>query len=162
MADAVIIACHEHNGSMTAAPKNAIQSPREADLINRRPFFIMGTGPGRPGCAGMPLHASYSLESEGWFMLHQPRVLLPQGATFMDDAGNATDTAFRDQQAQAADSLIWYPQRLGQQADVSTAGELRPAWRKVGRPGGLRGREASGHCPGHIRCGPPGAPKSQS
>ena len=34
----------------------------------------------------MHTHASYSLESEGGYVLHQPRV-----ANFMDETGNITD-----------------------------------------------------------------------
>ena len=112
-ADAVIIACPEYNGSMTAALKNALEwLSRRGNLLNGKVFFIMGTGPGRSACARMHVHASYSLESEGGFVLHQPRVLLPQVANFMDESGSITDSEVRGLLDQAATTLIRYTESL--------------------------------------------------
>lgn len=112
-ADAVIIACPEYNGSMTAALKNAFEwLSRRGNLLNGKVFFIIGTGPGRSACARMHIHASYSLESEGGYVLHQPRVLLPQVANFMDETGSITDPEVSDLLDQAAGRLIRYTERL--------------------------------------------------
>ena len=108
-ADAVIIACPEHNGSMSAALKNAIEwLSRGRNSIGGRVFYLMGASPGRSGCARMHVHASYSLESEGGLVLHQPRVLLPQVETFMDRAGGITDPAVRELLENAAATVIQF------------------------------------------------------
>ncbi len=112
-ADAIIIACPEYNGSMTATLKNAIEwLSRRGNLLTNKIFFIIGTGPGRPGCPRMHMHASYSIESEGGHVLHQPRVLLPQVANFMDDSGNITDPEVDTLLDQAAETLVDYTKRL--------------------------------------------------
>ena len=112
-AGAVIVACPEYNGSMTATLKNAIEwLSRRGNLLAGKPFFIIGTGPGRSGCPRMHMHASYSIESEGGYVLQQPRVLLPHVANFMDDAGNITDPEVSDLLNQAADKLIWFTERV--------------------------------------------------
>ena len=112
-ADTVIVACPEYNGSMTATLKNAIEwLSRRGNLLAGKPFFIIGTGPGRSGCPRMHMHASYSIESEGGYVLQQPRVLLPHVANFMDDAGNITDPEVSDLLNQAADKLIWFTERV--------------------------------------------------
>ena len=112
-ADAVIIACPEYNGSMTASLKNAIEwLSRQGNLMTGKVFFIIGTGPGRSGAPRMHMHASYSLESEGAYVLHSPRVLLPNVANFMDEAGNITDPEVTALLSQAATALIDYARRL--------------------------------------------------
>ena len=113
-ADAVIIACPEYNGSMTGALKNAIEwLSRRGNLLSGKPFLIIGTGPGRSACARMHVHVSYSLESEGGFVLHQPKVLLPQVANFMDEDGGITDGEVNALLEEAAERLIWFAERLG-------------------------------------------------
>ena len=108
-ADAVIIACPEHNGSMSAALKNAIEwLSRGRNSIAGRVFYLVGASPGRSGATRMHVHASYSLESEGGLVLHQPRVLLPQVETFMDSEGNITSSTVRDMLESAAASLIQF------------------------------------------------------
>ena len=112
-ADAVIIACPEHNGSMSAALKNAIEwLSRGRNSIGGRVFYLMGTSPGRSGCARMHVHASYSLESEGGMVLHQPRVLLPQVETFMDGEGNITNPAVRDMLESAVAGVVQFTGQL--------------------------------------------------
>lgn len=112
-ADAVIIACPEYNGSMTATLKNAIEwLSRQGNLMTGQIFFVIGTGPGRSGAPRMHMHTSYSLESEGGLVLHQPRVLLPNVANFMDESGNITDPEVTALLSQAATALIDYTKRL--------------------------------------------------
>ncbi len=112
-ADAVIVACPEYNGSMTATLKNAIEwLSRRGNLLTGKVFFIIGTGPGRSGCPRMHMHASYSIESEGGYVLQQPRVLLPQVANFMNPSGDITDPEVTELLSQAAETLIDYTKRL--------------------------------------------------
>ena len=112
-ADAVIIACPEHNGSMSAALKNAIEwLSRDGNSIGGRVFYLMGTSPGRSGCTRMHVHASYSLESEGGLVLHQPRALLPQVEAFMDSEGNITNPAVRDLLESAVAGVIQFSRQL--------------------------------------------------
>ena len=108
-ADAVIIACPEHNGSMTAALKNAIQwLSRGGNAIAGKVFFIMGASPGRCGAMGMHVHASHSIESQGGFVLHQPRVLLPQIADLMDEDSAITSEYLRDLLVDAVETVVRY------------------------------------------------------
>ena len=112
-AGAVIIACPEHNGSMTAALKNAIEwLSRGGNDIAGKVFFIMGASPGRSGAMRMHVHASYSIESEGGFVLHQPRVLLPQIADLMDEDGTITSESLRNLLVAAVEMVIWYAERV--------------------------------------------------
>ena len=118
-ADAIIIACPEYNGSMTATLKNAIEwLSRRGNLLTGKIFFIIGTGPGRSGCPRMHMHASYSIESEGGYVLHQPRVLLPHVANFMDNAGNIIDPEVTSLLDQAADNLIRFTGQVGNPIDA--------------------------------------------
>ena len=117
-ADAIVIACPEYNGSMTATLKNAIEwLSRRGNLLTGKTFFIIGTGPGRSGCPRMHMHASYSIESEGGYVLHQPRVLLPHVANFMDEAGNITDPEVSTLLDQAAERLIWFAGQVAKPID---------------------------------------------
>ena len=84
---------------------------RSGNLLTGKPFSIIGTGPGRSGCPRIHMHASYSIESEGGHVLHQPRVLLPHVANFIDEAGNITDPEITTLLNQAADSLISFTGR---------------------------------------------------
>ncbi len=123
-ADAVIIACPEHNGSMTAALKNAIDwLSRGGNAIAGRVFFIMGASLGSSGAMVMHVHASYSIESRGGFVLHQPRVLLPHIAGLMDEDGAITSEDLRDLLVDAVDMVVRY------------AGKMRqaPGWAPAGR-----------------------------
>ena len=117
-ADAIVIACPEYNGSMTSTLKNAIEwLSRRGNLLIGKIFFIIGTGPGRSGCPRMHMHASYSIESEGGHVLHQPRVLLPHVANFMNESGNITDPEVTALLDQAAENLIWFTSQVGKPID---------------------------------------------
>ena len=113
-ADAVTIACPEYNSSMTGALKNALEWASRGDNVLRgKPFFVIGTGPGRSACARMHMHATYSLESEGAVVIHQPRVLLPTVTNFMDANGAISDETVSALLNDAAASVISFAERLG-------------------------------------------------
>ena len=113
-ADAVTVACPEYNSSMTGALKNALEWMSRGDgVLDGKPFFVIGTGPGRSACARMHMHATYSLESEGAVVIHQPRVLLPTVTNFMDEDGAIADEAVSALLAAAAASVISFTERLG-------------------------------------------------
>ena len=112
-ADAVVVACPEYNSSMTGALKNAFEwASRGDNALSGKPFFIIGTGPGRSACARMHMHASYSLESEGAIVIHQPRVLLPTVTNFMSPDGTITDESVSVLLAEAAASVASFAERL--------------------------------------------------
>ena len=114
LADAVVIACPEHNCSMTAALKNAIEwLSRGENSIRGKVFYVIGTSPGRSGCMRMHMHATYSLESEGGIVLHQPRVLLPQVETYMDGDGNIQNEGISDLLDLATEGLYEFTGRVG-------------------------------------------------
>ena len=113
-ADAVTVACPEYNSSMTGALKNALEWASRGDgVLAGKPFFVIGTGPGRSACARMHMHATYSLESEGAVVIHQPRVLLPTVTNFMDADGAITDETVSALLTDAAASVISFAERLG-------------------------------------------------
>lgn len=64
------------------------------------------------GICGSLRKESWNLKSEGAFVLHQPRVLLPQVANFMDESGNITDPEVNDLLDQAAAQLVWFTERI--------------------------------------------------
>ena len=106
-ADAVVVACPEYNSSMTSALKNAFEwASRGENVLDSKVFFVIGTGPGRSACARMHMHATYSLESEGAIVVHQPRVLLPTVTNFMAPDGAITDPSITELLDQAAASVI--------------------------------------------------------
>ncbi len=108
-ADAVMVACPEYNSSMTSALKNAFEwASRAGNVLAGKPFFVMGTGPGRSACARMHMHASYSLESEGAIVIHQPRVLLPTVTNFMSGDGAITDESVSALLDEAAEATLRY------------------------------------------------------
>ena len=112
-ADAVVVACPEYNSSMSGALKNAFEwASRRGNVLAGKVFFVMGTGPGRSACARMHVHATYSLESEGAIVIHQPRVLLPVVTNFMTEDGEITDDSIVELLSQAADSVMWFAGRL--------------------------------------------------
>ena len=112
-ADAVVVACPEYNSSMTSALKNAFEwASRGDNVLDGKVFFVIGTGPGRSACARMHMHATYSLESEGAIVVHQPRVLLPTVANFMTQDGTITDPSITELLNQAAESVISTAERL--------------------------------------------------
>ena len=112
-ADAVVVACPEYNSSMTSALKNAFEwASRGDNVLDSNIFFVIGTGPGRSACARMHMHATYSLESEGAIVVHQPRVLLPTVANFMTQDGAITDPSVTELLDQAAAGVISIAERL--------------------------------------------------
>lgn len=112
-ADAVVVACPEYNSSMTSTLKNAFEwASRGDNVLQRKIFFVIGTGPGRSACARMHMHATYSLESEGAIVVHQPRVLLPTVANFMTQDGTITDPSITELLDQAAESVIDFAEKL--------------------------------------------------
>ena len=60
----------------------------------------------------MHVHASYSIESEGGFVLYQPRVLLPQIARLMDEGGAIISEYLRNLLVDAVEMVIWYAERV--------------------------------------------------
>ena len=112
-ADAIVVACPEYNSSMTSALKNAFEwASRQGNVLNGKIFFVIGTGPGRSACARMHMHATYSLESEGAIVVHQPRVLLPTVTNFMTEDGTITDASITELLDEAAASVISVAERL--------------------------------------------------
>ena len=112
-ADAIVVACPEYNSSMTSALKNAFEwASRQGNVLNGKIFFVIGTGPGRSACARMHMHATYSLESEGAIVVHQPRVLLPTVTNFMTQDGTITDPSITKLLDQAAASVISVAEKL--------------------------------------------------
>lgn len=112
-ADAVVVACPEYNSSMTSALKNAFEwASRGENVLSGKPFFVIGTGPGRSACARMHMHATYSLESEGAIVIHQPRVLLPGVTDFMSPDGAISDESVSALLTEAAASVASFAERI--------------------------------------------------
>lgn len=112
-ADAIIIACPEYNGSMTSALKNAFEwASRQGNVLQNKVFSVIGTGPGRSACARMHMHTTYSLESEGAIVVHQPRVLLPVVTDFMTQNGTITDQSITDLLDESAATVLRTAERM--------------------------------------------------
>ena len=112
-AEAVVIASPEFNHSMSASIKNAVEwASRPPNVLSGKVFFVMGAAPGRLGAARMHVHLSYSLESEGVWVLPRPRVLLPEIANILSPDGELLDPAVGELLEEAMTKLMEAAQAL--------------------------------------------------
>lgn len=93
-ADALLIATPEHNASIPAALKNAIdwmsRMPDGAELAGK-PTAVVGASPGPLGSVRAQLALRQILGSVGADVLAKPEVIVFQAHERFDDAGTLTD-----------------------------------------------------------------------
>ena len=113
-ASAVLIACPEYNGSMTAPIKNALEwaSRPPLNVLKEKVFFVIGCGPGRSGAKGMYPHLSYAIEAEGGWVVPSPRVLLPNVDQVISTDGDLLDESVGELLDMAMGSLLQTARRL--------------------------------------------------
>ena len=116
-ADAVLIASPEYNNSMPGVLKNAIEwASRRPNVLDGKVMFVMCTTSGRSGGSRMHMHLSYSLEAEGAWVLHQPKVLLPNVTDILAADGSIIDPSVTELLDQAMVRLLQMARILGQQS----------------------------------------------
>ncbi len=92
-ADVFIISSPEHNHSISAGLKNAIDwlSRKHDETIKGKGAVILGVSTGNSGTLRGQAHLRQILEALDMFIVPQPEVLITNGAQKFDDKGNLTD-----------------------------------------------------------------------
>jgi len=96
-ARALLIATPEHNGSISAALKNALDwaSRPPQPPLNGKPVAIMGASTGNFGTLRAQLHLRQVLTHIGGLPLGKPEVLVARAEQVFDAAGNLEDATAR-------------------------------------------------------------------
>jgi chromate reductase, NAD(P)H dehydrogenase (quinone) len=97
-ADAVLFVTPEHNRSVPAALKNAIDvasRPRGKNMWDGKPAAVASISPGAIGAFGANNHLRQSLMAVNMPTLAQPEVYLGFAASLFDSAGNLKETETR-------------------------------------------------------------------
>ncbi len=93
-ADGLIVSTPEHNASIPAALKNALEwlsRPVGDGPIERKPVAILGAAPGLYGTIRSQMHLRQILHSTGAFVVQKPEVYINQVATKFDEQGVLND-----------------------------------------------------------------------
>lgn len=92
-ADVFIIASPEHNHSISAALKNAIDwlSRKYEETIKEKAAIIFGVSTGGYGTVRGQVHLRQILEALDMFIVPQPEILISNGLQKFDPEGNFTD-----------------------------------------------------------------------
>jgi len=93
LADGIVFACPEYNGSMTAVVKNQVDwASRGESPIKGKPVGVVGISPGPHGAVRGQNSLKASLLHIGCKVLSSPAVVLPRGRELITD-GELTDEA---------------------------------------------------------------------
>lgn len=92
-ADVFIISSPEHNHSISAGLKNAIDwlSRKYEETIKGKAVVILGVSIGNSGTLRGQAHLRQILEALDMFIVSQPEVLITNGSQKFDTEGNITD-----------------------------------------------------------------------
>jgi chromate reductase len=97
--DAVLFATPEYNRSVPGVLKNAIDvgsRPREKNVFNGKPGFVVSVSPGLLGAFGANHHLRQSLVFLNVPAMQQPEVYLSNVATLLGPNGEITHPSTRD------------------------------------------------------------------
>jgi chromate reductase, NAD(P)H dehydrogenase (quinone) len=114
-ADAVLFATPEYNRSVPGVLKNAIDvgsRPRERNVFNAKPAFVLSVSPGLLGAFGANHHLRQSLVFLNSPAMQQPEVYLSNVATLLGPNGDITNEATRDFLSNAMTSFAGWIERL--------------------------------------------------
>lgn len=98
-ADAILFVTPEHNRSMPAAMKNAVDvgsRPSGKNVWHGKPGAVMSASPGNIGGFGAHHHLRQSLVGVGLVTMPGPEVYLSNAGTLIDAAGQLTNDRTRD------------------------------------------------------------------
>jgi chromate reductase len=98
-ADAVLFATPEYNRSVPGVLKNAIDvgsRPREKNVFNGKPGFVLSVSPGLLGAFGANHHLRQSLVFLNVPAMPQPEVYLSNVATLLGPNGDIANASTRD------------------------------------------------------------------
>lgn len=115
-ADAILFITPEHNRSMSAAMKNAIDwgtRPYGTSVWLDKPGATIGTSQGTIGTAAAQSHLRNVLVSLGVALMGRPEAYIVFKENVMDEAGNVTDEALAKVLAAYVDALVKWLTRVG-------------------------------------------------
>ena len=115
-ADALLFATPEHNHSIPAALKNALDwgtRPFGDNAWAGKPAAILGASPGMLGTARAQIHLRQILVALNMHPMGQPEVIIGNAADRFDADGNLIDDKVKDRIRALLKSLISWTQRLG-------------------------------------------------
>jgi chromate reductase len=114
-ADALLIATPEHNYSVTAALKNAVDwasRPPGQSPLPGKPVAILGASRGMLGTFRAQYHLRQILVSLDMHPVNRPEVIIGKAAERFDAEGHLTDQATRDIIASLMEALTAWTRRL--------------------------------------------------
>ena len=115
-ADGVIIVTPEHNRSIPAALKNAIDwgsRPAGQSCWIGKPAGILGASPGQTGTAAAQQHLRNILSPQQMIIMGQPELYLHWKAGLLDDAGRVADEVVRKRMELFLERFGAWVERLG-------------------------------------------------
>jgi chromate reductase len=115
-ADGVIIVTPEHNRSIPAALKNAIDwgsRPAGQSCWIGKPAAIMGASPGQTGTAAAQQHLRNILSPQQMIMMGQPELYLHWKEGLLDDVGAVADEAVKKRMELFLERFAAWVERVG-------------------------------------------------
>ncbi|HYD99454.1 MAG TPA: NADPH-dependent FMN reductase [Alphaproteobacteria bacterium] len=114
-ADGVVFAVTEHNYTLSAALKNAIDwasRPPVESPLKGKPALLMGAG-GALGTGRAQYHLRQVLVSLDMAVLNKPELLVPYAHQKFDAEGNLTDATVREQLRAQLEAFVAWARRVG-------------------------------------------------
>ncbi len=114
-ADALLFASPEHNYSVTAALKNALEwgsRPYGKAVMNGKPAAIMGTSTGMLGSGRGQYHLRQICLQINMYVLNRPEVIIPFAKEKFDNEGNCNDEKTVSKIKELVEALVQWVKKL--------------------------------------------------
>lgn len=114
-ADALLFASPEHNYSVTAVLKNALEwgsRPYGSAVMNGKPVAIMGVSTGMLGTGRGQYHLRQICVQIDMFLLNRPEVIIPFVKERIDNEGNLVDEKTISKIKELVEALVVWTKKL--------------------------------------------------